>query len=113
MAGNGGIIAAMVGIMFVILIVAVLCGFLAWAGGCNIAGVTFNSKTARDSLPAMLGNAFWGWIVCPSGLAFIGLLGYASYLVIADGRRKMSANGYVKAEEQPVEPVVVPTKAEE
>jgi hypothetical protein len=103
MAGNGKIIASMVGILFVILIVGVLCGCLAWAGGCNIAGVTFNSTTARDSLPAMLGNAFWGWVVCPMGLISIGLLGYASYRVIDDSRKKMNTSDYKKLDEKPIE----------
>ena len=109
MAGKGGIIAAMVGIMFAILIVGVLCGFLAWCGGCNIAAVTFDSTSARDSLPAMLGNVFWGWIICPAALASIGLLGYASYRVIADGCRKINT-GAGKVEAKPIE---AETKTEE
>lgn len=78
-----------------ILLACISCGCIAWAGGCNIAGVTFNSIDARDSLPAMLGNAFWGWIVCPVGLILIALLGYAGYRVYKNTQYKIKGTDSV------------------
>ena len=90
MANKAGTIVAAFFAILAILLACVLCGSITYAGGCNIAGVTFNSTSARDSLPAMLGNAFWGWIVAPIGVLLIGLLCYAGYLVCVDANNKMN-----------------------
>ena len=92
MASKAGIIAAAFFAILGILLVCIVCGGLSWAGGCNIAGVTFDSIEARDSLPAMLGNAFWGWIVCPFSLILIGLLGYAGYRVCKYAHHEMKGS---------------------
>ncbi len=93
MASKAGIIVAAFFAMMAILLACILCGSIALAGCCNIAGVTFGSTAARDSLPAMVGNAFWGWVVAPVGLTLIGLLVYASYHVCRNAHSKMSDKG--------------------
>ena len=93
MSNNARIITVAVFALLGILAACVMCGALSWAGGCNIAGVTFNSPEARDSMPAMVGNVFWGWIVCPIGLILIGLLGYAGYRVVMNTINNVKSTG--------------------
>ena len=102
MANKGGIIAYTAAIMFCILIAVVICGLLVYASGCNIVGVTFNNPTARDATAAMIGNTYWGWVVCPFALALAGLLGYVSFEVGSRSHKKIKelGSGYEKIDEK-------------
>ena len=100
MTSKAGIITAAVFAILGILAVCVVCGAIAWAGGCNIAGVTFNYEDARDVMPCMIGNAFWGWFVCPVGLTMIGLLGYVIYRICMYTRYKVRGYDKIESDEE-------------